>query len=149
MKWGRITYLITGLFLCYAPQAWADGYEPMVERFFQEFSAGKIELAVNNLYASNRWTSTESDAIINLKTQLSGLGSLMGQYNGEEKIAEHRVGSHFVYLAYMGLYDRQPLRFIFEFYKPKDEWHIFSFSFDVDLDTDVEEYARRHWSGNN
>lgn len=143
MKRGRFIRVFILLFIFSAGQAWADGYESMVARFFQELSAGKAESAVDDLYATNRWISSESDAIINLKTQLVGVGSLVGQYHGVEKIAEYTVGSRFVYLSYMALYDRQPLRFIFEFYKPKEQWRVFSFSFDDDLDDDLEEQAKR------
>ncbi len=124
----------------------ADDYEAMVGTFFQELSTQGAIRAVDNLYASNQWINSNSDAVINLKNQLGGVSNLVGAYHGVEKIAEYRVGSRFVYLSYMALYDRQPLRFIFEFYKPTDQWRVFSFSFDDDLDDDLErEVLRADW----
>jgi len=39
-------------------------------------------------------------------------------------------------------YDRQPIRFTFEFYKPDKEWVLFAISFDATLDDEVEEAAK-------
>ncbi len=127
-------------------QVQAQDYENIVSTFFQELSTKGAVHAVDNLYATNRWISSQSDAVINLKNQLGSVGNLVGDYHGVEKIAEFQVGTRFVYLSYMALYDRQPLRFIFEFYKPTDAWRVFSFSFDDDLDDDLErEVLRADW----
>ncbi len=38
-----------------------------------------------------------------------------------------------------GGHNRQPFRFIFEYYRPDDEWRVFSLS----LDDDIEDAARK------
>jgi len=127
-------------------QAVAEDYQAIAQTFFQELATKGAVDAVDNLYATNRWISSQSDAVINLKNQLGGVGNLVGDYYGVERIAEFQVGTRFVYLSYMALYDRQPLRFIFEFYKPKDRWRVYSFSFDDKLDNDLErEVLRADW----
>ncbi len=126
--------------------ALASEYEAMAAKFFQELATQGAVTAVDNLYATNQWINSNSDAVINLKNQLGAVGNLVGEYHGVEKIAEFHVGSRFVYLSYMALYDRQPLRFIFEFYRPTDNWRVFSFSFDDDMDDDLErEVLRADW----
>ena len=54
------------------------------------------------------------------------------------------VRGRFVHVTYLALYDRQPVRMEFQFYRPKDEWIIYSFSFDVKFDDEVEAMARKN-----
>lgn len=44
--------------------------------------------------------------------------------------------------SYLLRYDRQLIRFTFQFYKPDKEWMLYSLSFDVTLDDEVEEAAK-------
>ncbi len=84
------------------------------------------------------------DGIQNLKTQLANMQSLIGEYYGYEAITKKTAGSSFELYSFMVKYDRQPLRFTFEFYKPKDKWIVFGFSYDEDIDDEVEEAAKAY-----
>ncbi len=39
-------------------------------------------------------------------------------------------------------YERQPLRFIFKYYKPQNDWRILNFSFDENVDEALEEIMK-------
>jgi len=84
------------------------------------------------------------DAIQNLKSQLGNLQPLVGEYYGFEPITIKSAGKSFVLYSFLVKYDRQPIRFTFEFYKPQDKWRVFSFSFDEELDDEVEEAAKAY-----
>ena len=118
------------------------GYEPLIQKFFKTFEAGKVNEAIDQLYTTNKWAEQQRDMIQNIKTQFAGVGGLVGQYRGRELVGTTTVGGRLVHVTYMVLYDRQPLRFEFQFYKPQNDWIIYSFSFDTKLSDELEASAR-------
>ncbi len=124
-------------------QVQAAEVEPIVEKFMEMVKAGQVEEAVDFLYGSNPWMSRKSDAVQNVRSRLASINQMVGNLKNHEKLQELRAGSRFVYLSYLAAYDRQPIRFEFEFYRPADAWIIYSFSFDDKLDEDIEKLARQ------
>lgn len=124
-------------------QVQAAEVEPIVEKFMAMVKAGQVEEAVDFLYGSNPWMSRKSDAVQNVRSRLASINQMVGNLKNHEKLQELRAGSRFVYLSYLAAYDRQPIRFEFEFYRPADAWIIYSFSFDDKLDEDIEKLARQ------
>lgn len=116
-------------------------YHRKVDRFFSMVEAGEIQKAVDFIYSDNPWMQKSSDSIQNVKAQLIGLKELVGDYQGHELILEKQVADRFAFLYYFVAYDRQPLQFVFEYYKPEDKWMIFSFSFDANIDDIIEARA--------
>ena len=47
--------------------------------------------------------------------------------------------------SYLVKYDRQPIRFTFQFYKPNKEWRIHSFKYDGNIDDEIEEAAKLYY----
>ncbi len=78
------------------------------------------------------------DDVAKVKNSLRDLTELLGGNNGHVLLQEKNVKDCFIRSSYMVKYDRQPIRFNFEFYKPKDEWILFSFSYDTSFDDDIE-----------
>lgn len=118
------------------------GYEPLIQKFFKQFEGGKVNEAIDELYSTNKWIDQQRDMVQNIKTQFAGVVPLVGQYRGRELIGTATIGGRLVHVTYLMLYDRQPLRFEFQFYKPKDAWIIYSFSFDTKLSDEIEAAAR-------
>lgn len=117
--------------------------EQMVETFFINYEKDGASIALDNLYSTNKWMSRAKDAIENLKNQLEGLNEdFVGKYYGYELIVEKRLSESYVLLSYLVKYERQPIRFTFQFYKPNDVWLIYSFQFDGDIDKEIEEAAK-------
>jgi hypothetical protein len=125
----------------------ASDYKGIIHEFFSLIESGKGVAAIEFIYSSNPWMKKKSDAVENVKGQFRNLENLVGSFCTHELLVEQPVGKRFVHLIYLAAYDRQPLRFVFQFYKPKEKWIIFSFSFDDKLDNEVEKLANDRLTG--
>jgi opacity protein-like surface antigen len=134
--------LIASLMTATAAAADGPGYEPLIQKFFTKFEAGKVNDAIDELYSTNKWIDQQRDMVQNVKTQFAGVVPLVGKYRGRELIGTATIGGRLVHVTYLALYDRQPLRFEFQFYRPQDAWIIYSFSFDTKLSDELEAGAR-------
>lgn len=103
--------------------------EDEVNRFFESYKISP-EKALDELFATNKWLSENQGNLNQVKVQLSNALPLVGTYQGFEKISEITKGESLIQLTYFGKHERQPLRFIFLFYKPNKEWRIQNFLFD-------------------
>jgi len=118
----------------------------IVETFFKNYQKESISIALDNLYKSNKWITRNTDAITNLKSQMEGFNvDYVGNYQGHELIVEKRLTESYLLLSYMVKFDRQPIRYTFQFYKPKDKWIIYSFKFDANIDDEIEEAAKLYY----
>jgi len=114
-----------------------------VEQFFVEFENKGGSVALDNLYKPNKWISRNTDAITQLKSQIEGLNEdYVGKYYGYELILEKTLTDSYILMSYLVKYDRQPIRFTFQFYKPNKEWVIYSFKFDGAITEEIEETAK-------
>lgn len=115
----------------------------VAELFFKEFKEKGASVAIDNLYSPNKWILRSGDAVIQLKNQLEGLNEeYVGAYYGQELMFEKKLTDSFILLSYLVKYDRQPIRFTFQFYKPNDKWVIHSFKFDGNIGDEIEESAK-------
>lgn len=133
--------------LASAASAQEAGYQAEIDAFFRRFAAGERNEAVDKLYANNSWIAIDGDGVRNIKSQFEGIGEIVGEYTGNTKIGELMVGDRLVHVTYLALFERQPLRFEFQYYRPRDSWMIFSFEFDADFDDDLQAEARRQAAG--
>jgi hypothetical protein len=116
--------------------------QTMINTFFTTYqtNAGK---AVKDLYETNKWTLLIQEDVDKIIRTVNGFTpSYMGEYYGYEVITNKKFSESFLLFSYMVKYDRQPIRFIFKFYKPKDKWVLYSFALDDDLDDELEESAK-------
>lgn len=139
MKTLIIKTLISGLLIFSFPSFGQITPKSTAEKFFKEYQSLGVAKSIDNLYASNRWMEFSADAISGLKTQLDGLTlDFVGKFYGYELVKEKKIGENYLFLTYIGRYDRQPIRFDFEFYKPNNSWQIHSFSFDDKFGEDLK-----------
>ena len=116
--------------------------QDMVDNFFMTYEkdAGK---AVRDLYKTNVWTERIKDDIDNIVNTVNGFTtSYMGAYYGHELITTKKLSDSFTLYSYIVKYDRQPVRFIFKFYKPNDKWVLYAFQLDDSIDDEIEEAAK-------
>ncbi|WOH36407.1 hypothetical protein RI844_13620 [Thalassotalea fonticola] len=121
----------------------ASDYQSEIDEFFELYKNGKINEAVDSIYKSNKYVSSIPDQIINVKNQLSSLKGLVGEINNIGKIDTYAVGDDFVHVTYLVTYDRQPIRYEFQFFKVKQGWRVYSFSFDDELTGEIKVLARK------
>lgn len=133
---------IAALLLLLASPAFAGSYQDEINAFFSLYESGKKSEAVDRLYSTNPWTSQANDSIVQIKTQFGSVEKVVGRYLGKEMIGEQNIKDRFIQVTYLALYERQPVRMEFQFYRPKNDWIIYSFSFDTDFDDDVNTAAR-------
>ncbi|MDH3711535.1 MAG: hypothetical protein OER04_16710 [Cyclobacteriaceae bacterium] len=115
----------------------------IAEKFFDDYVEDGASVALDNLYFTNKWINRSADAVANLKSKMEGLNlDFVGEYYGHELISEKKLGQSYVLLAYLAKFDRQPIRYIFQFYKPKDQWVVYSFKYDSSIDDEIEEAAK-------
>lgn len=117
----------------------------MINDFFitYEKDAGK---AVKELYATNKWTERIKDDIDKIVGTVNGFTeNYMGKYYGYEIITTKKFSESFELHSYLVKYDRQPIRFIFKFYKPNDKWVLYSYALDDNLDNEIQEAAKLYY----
>ena len=119
----------------------AEDYAATVDKFFVMMADNKTDEATDFLFGGNPWLKQAPDQVQNVKSQLASLSRLVGSYQGQEKLVEEKAGTNYVYLLYLGLYERQPIRFKFAFYRPDGKWRFQNFSFDATFSEEVERLA--------
>ena len=116
--------------------------EALIDQFFETYLAQGSSAALDEFYSTNEWMTRSQDAVDNLKSQFVNLTSLVGEYHGRDLIVKKQLVDSFVLISYLVKYDRQPMRFTFEFYKPQDTWRAYSFAYDDNFDDELEEAAK-------
>ncbi|XWN35882.1 MAG: hypothetical protein ROO71_07925 [Balneola sp.] len=120
-----------------------DTGEELIDNFFSKYENVGVDEAVEELYKTNPWTARIQDGINNVKSQLGRYNEeLVGKYYGYKKIVTKKLGNSYALHSYLVRFDRQPLRFTFQFYKPDNEWRLYSFAFDDNIDEEIEEAAK-------
>jgi len=110
--------------------------EEFSKRFFEIYSTKPMD-AIDFLFSGEKPTKELKDDIIAIKKNLNVTINLDGAYNGYEPITEKNVGGSLKLMSYMVKYDKQPVRFIFLYYKPKDVWKVYTFEFNTNLDDEL------------
>ena len=119
--------------------------QDMINDFFTTYEKDPGK-AVKELYATNKWTERIKDDIDKVVgTVNSFTESYMGEYYGYEIITTKKFSESFELYSYLVNYDRQPIRFIFKFYKPNDIWVLYSYALDDNLDDEIQEAAKLYY----
>ncbi len=117
----------------------------LIDTFFATYEKDPGK-AVKELYATNKWTERSKDDIDKvIGTVNSFTENYIGKYYGYETITKKKFAESFELYSYMVKYGRQPVRFIFKFYKPDDKWVLYSFALDDSLDSEIQEAAKLYY----
>ena len=115
--------------------------EKIIENFWNNYESGDAIKTLDELYANSPWIDRLQDEMVNIKSQFKELPNILGEFCGYELLIEDQIGESYRIYVFMAKFDRQPMRFKFEFYKPRDKWTLQGFSYDYDLDEVLEESA--------
>lgn len=135
-------YLSLVILLFVSVSAHASEYTKEIDDFFDLYRKGEIDKAVDSIYRTNPYVASIPDQIKGVKTQMGAIEGLVGHLHALELVDTYEVGKSLVHVTYMGIYDRQPLKFEFQFFKLKDGWRIYAFSFDADVFDNIEILAQ-------
>lgn len=116
--------------------------DQIIEQFFDDYQTNEPGAVIDSLYTHMPAAEDISEDIARLKSQFTGLKDVVGKYRGYDLITEKSIADKFNVYSYLVRYDRQPVRFVFVFYKPADQWGLFSFSYDYDLLMELEQAVR-------
>lgn len=114
----------------------------MLDQFFVIYQEDPVA-ALDYIYDFNPWIASQGEAVQSLKDKLNPFIPLAGDYQEAEFIPTGRLRERFSMFIYLAKYDLQPLRFTFEFYKPKDRWMLYAFSFDNNFNEDMKDLLKR------
>jgi hypothetical protein len=137
----RIPAVLLALVLAFISSAQRTPDE-LIKAFFNTYSSGNVEKAVEEIYKTNPWMARKTDDLDNLKRQLRGAIELMGEYRGYGLLGSKDVATDLVLFDYLVKYDRQPLRFRFMFYRADKEWMLYSVSYDDSIDEELKELVK-------
>ena len=142
-------FLILTFLLLSVNQAFCQESEKdLLDKFFEMYRTNSTE-ALDYIYGTNKWVSSNADGIKQLKIQIKQYEELVGDFYGEEFIYRGSFGENFVIYIYIVKYERQPFRFTFKFYKPDDKWFLYAFKFDDEFDDDFEEIVKYEYMRGN
>ena len=112
--------------------------EKIVNDFFDTYR-NSPKKAIVTLLAKNRWITNEDTN--KLVVQLDELLGQIGKFQGQELIRQDSYGKNILQYVYIAKYERQPLKFIFRFYRPNDAWDFHSFNYEVDFMNALDEIS--------
>jgi hypothetical protein len=89
------------------------------------------EDAVEFIFSNNPWMKGVNNTVTmsELKTNVNKIGD----FYGAEQLSKATAGENLVSFSYLAKYSRQPIRFLFAFYRPNDKWKIHYFKYDDGL----------------
>lgn len=114
--------------------------DSVIKEFFEVFKNKDSESAVDYIFKTN--PDISSAQLIDLKNKLSSLRLLAGRYSGYELITVQKASKSFLYYSYLVRFEKQPVRFIFIFYKPTSIWKIYKFKYDDQIDSELEQMGK-------
>ncbi|WP_100611405.1 hypothetical protein [Confluentibacter lentus] len=125
-----------------------ESTDAMTAEFFKKYEKD-TNAAFDYIFGTNKWMGENKDGTEKVKFQIREYANLMGQYIGFEKLTEKSLGESLKVSIYLVKYDRQPLRFIFKYYKAKDKWMLFNLKFDDKIDDELDEIMKYDYLNGN
>lgn len=130
----KASILIISIFCVVMLAKAQDVTETITRDFFVNFEKNP-GLAYTNLFAGSVWLTPAT--IETNKTEFTRFLSEIGTYCGYELITTKKVGESYILKSFLIKYERQPLRFTFLLYKPRDKWFVQNFSWDSTLEDEL------------
>lgn len=112
--------------------------EDVTGKFFELYEKDGAAKAIEYIFDNNKYMDKNSDVLAQIQSRLSQLVTLVGTYNGYELMESKYLGQSYLQQIFILKYDRQPIKFIFLLYKPKDVWQIQNLRFDDKFNEDFE-----------
>ncbi|HOY33034.1 MAG TPA: hypothetical protein PKW80_14235 [Bacteroidales bacterium] len=99
--------------------------EDITGHFFELFQANGSDAAFDYIFGTNKWINKQLQE--SNKVKVKEILPMMGQYYGYELIEKKVISESYVVMIFMLKFDRQPTKFSFSLYKPKENWQLIEF----------------------
>lgn len=113
----------------------------VINNFFKMYKDDGTAKAIDYIFSTNASLS-DTNQLATLKNKLDSTRRQIGNFNRQELITQKSSSNSLVLFSYLVKHDKQPLRFTFIFYKPKNNWTLYKFKFDDETDTELEESGK-------
>ena len=142
------TILLLSLILLTAISNGQNSTDELTAKFIKMYEQN-TDSAFDYIFGTNKWMGENKMGTEKVKLQLREYANLMGEYMGFEKLTEKSLGESLKVSVYLVKYDRQPLRFIFKYYKAKDTWMLYNLKFDENIDDELDEIMKYDYLNGN
>ncbi len=115
----------------------AQTNESLADSFFKDFKEKKYDIAIKNLFKTNKFL--EKSDFSKIVAKFKAYDDILGKYKGKEIIKSKKVGKSVITNIYMLRYERQPVRLLLTFYKSENKWMIFNLNIADKLIEEVED----------
>ena|ERR1700749_1125031 len=113
----------------------------IIENFFKKYKTANADSAIDYLFGTNKYFNNPRGAN-QLKARLDSMRISLGDYIGKELIVQKSASPSLILYSYLVKHEVQPVRFIFIFYKPHNDWVFYRFLFDDQMDLEMEDGAK-------
>lgn len=144
----RKIILLVSLTLFTATAFGQNSTDELTSKFFKMYESNTDE-AFDFIFGTNKWMGENKDGTEKVKFQLREYANLMREYIGFEKLTEKSLGESLKVSVYLVKYERQPLRFIFKYYKGKEKWMLYNLKFDENIDDEFDEIMKYEYLNGN
>lgn len=107
--------------------------EIIIEEFFEKYKSVNADEAMDYIFNTNPWKELSVEQIEALKSKLNSSSRIIGKIIDYKLISKKAATEDFLQYTYIVKYEKQPLRFIFLFYHPSENWQLLNLSFDDEL----------------
>lgn len=118
----------------------AKGVVSYIETFFKKYKTSS-DSAIDYIFGTNKLFTNLSQINL-LKAKLDTLQLSLGPFISRELIAEKSATNSLVIYSYIVKHENQPIRFIFMFYKPHNDWELYRFNYDDGMDAEMLESVK-------
>jgi hypothetical protein len=116
------------------------GVSTLLDAFFKRYKTSP-DSAIDYIFGTNKLFANNPQINI-LKQKIDSLQLSLGKYIGHELISQRSATNSLVIYSYLVKHEDQPMRFIFMFYKPKNDWELYRFNYDDGMDTELLEAVK-------
>jgi hypothetical protein len=108
--------------------------DAVADSFFFYFKHNGVERSLQYVFATNKYLKQNPDIVNTLKAKFDKALPIIGEFYSYDKYLQKQVSNSFVQLGYLMLFDRQPIKIVFNLYNHGDHWQIQDLRFDDKLD---------------
>ncbi|MCS7205901.1 MAG: DUF3887 domain-containing protein [Leptospiraceae bacterium] len=116
------------------------GTDRIIQNFFSLYAERGSETALDYLFANNPVLYNKVESISSLKKTFLNIEKVIGSFKSYEIIFHDNVQDTLQIYIVIVKYERQPLRYLFVFYKPEKKWITYRFEIDTKYPDNYIEY---------